>query len=213
MLAGLLLATPGFEHHRQLPQPVQFIAERKVGQAGFEGTFIEQRFDVVVAQVRHHRNALDAALAATDDQIRRHIEVEGNGRHTAARSERAALDYGVRQHGDLAPRHVNGGQSLAGDGAEFRVGNDTKAWGGDMDADAHRTVGIDRDGKGVVDFGGLGVVDGKRGHVGQRQLADFGRRRTGGEVRAARKVFEEETAEVILVAVGNGTAGAQQFDG
>ena len=82
-----------------------------------------------------------------------------------------------------------------------------------MDADAHRTGGIDRDGKGVVDFGGLGVVDGKRGHVGQRQLADFGRRRTGGEVRAARKVFEEETAEVILVAVSDGAAGTQQFDG
>jgi hypothetical protein len=59
LLAGGRLAAPGFEYRRQLPQFFQFVAVGEIGKAGGQRLLVEQRLDVVVAQVGDHRHAFD----------------------------------------------------------------------------------------------------------------------------------------------------------
>ena len=69
--------------------------------------------------------------------------------------------------------------------------------------------GCDREG--VVDLGGVGVVDREGAHVGDAAGRGGDRRCCeGGKVRALREILEQEAAEVVIVRVRHGAAMLQQ---
>jgi hypothetical protein len=95
--------------------------------------------------------------------------VQRQRRAGLALGQREGVDDGVRQHGDLIARHVDGGHAAARQLVDRVVRLDAQARRGDVDADLDVAVGQMGDREGVVDFGGGDVVDGERFDVGQRQ--------------------------------------------
>jgi hypothetical protein len=108
-------------------------------------------------------------------EVRIDIEIERQRGHDMPGGEREMLDHGLRQHGDLAARHVDRGQARTGDLPECRIGCDAEARCGDVDTDAQAAVRADLDGEGIIDFGGMRVVDGEGTHLGDRQAGGFDR--------------------------------------
>ncbi len=167
----------------------------------------------MVAQIGHYRHALDARLVAAHAQVGGNVEIERQRRHVVASIERVALDDVRGQHGDLAAGHVHRRQPAAGDAAEVRIRPEAEARRGDVDADAQAAVRCHGQREGIVDFRGVGIVDGKSLHRRQRQVGRIDCRRASGETRAApavRKMLEEKASEVQLMAVGQGAAALQQ---
>jgi hypothetical protein len=64
------LAAPAFAGIGQLPEGHQLVAKGEVGEAAGDRLLVEQRFDVVVAQVGDDRNDLDARLMGNDLELR-----------------------------------------------------------------------------------------------------------------------------------------------
>ena len=80
------------------------------------------------------------------------------------------------------------------------------------DVDAHGDLGAAQalHRQGVVDFGGLRVVDGVGLHVGQRQIVRGAGRLQGWKLGALGKVFKQKPLPMEFVGRGDGTRALQQ---
>jgi hypothetical protein len=63
------LAAPAFAGIGQLPEGQQLVAKGELGQTIGDRLLVEQRLDVVMAQVGDHRNDLDARLVGSDLEL------------------------------------------------------------------------------------------------------------------------------------------------
>ena len=190
--------------------PRRLVAEGEVGETFDDGLRIEQRFDVVMAQVGDDGNDLYARLVGGDLEFGRHREVQGYGRTVAPRGEGKALDRRVGQHGDLVARHIDRRQPVARDRVERRAGNDAEAGRCNMYTDAPANARQRLQREGVVDLGRRRVVDRKGGDIGARQAlgqcGKFDFRETG----AGREILVEETLEVVVVCRADRAAAVEQ---
>ena len=108
-------------------------------------------------------------------------------------------------------RHVDGGQALAAELVERAAGLDGQARRRDVDAQRDRACPEPGDREGVVDFGGLRVVDGKRLYLGQRQVGRGLRGVQRRKARALGEVVQQKALPVELVARINGARLLQQI--
>jgi hypothetical protein len=175
-------AAPGFEHLGEFPEQLQLVAVGKLRKAGGQGIGVEQRLDVVVAQVGDDGHALHARFVAEQAVVGSDVEVERDCGDGMPGGQREMLDDVLRQHGDLAPRHIHGGQPFAGDAAEVGVRTEAEARCGDVDADLPAAVGFGRDRKRIVDLGRVRIVDTEGGDSGERQIGGFAGRRRNREI-------------------------------
>jgi hypothetical protein len=123
------------------------------------------------------------------------------------------LDHVLRQHGDLASRHIDRGQSFAGDATEIRVGAEAEARRGDVDADLPAALRLWRYRKGIIDFGRMCVIHAECGDFSQRQVSRFCwfcKLREAGAALALGEELEQETAQVVVVCRGQRAAVEQQ---
>ena len=169
--------------------------------------------ELVVAQVGGDGHLFQLGFGAADLQrgfVQRHIQ-----RHRGAGAplgQGVGLHHVVGQHGDLVARHVHGGQAVARHVVHRAAGLQRQAGCGDVDAQHHGAAAQALQRQGVVDFRGLGVVDGVRLHVGQRQLVLDGWGLQRRETSAFGEILEQEALPVELVGRVDGTRTLQQVE-
>ena len=213
----------GLEHLGQLVQKGELSAQVLQGLGGVFGlkggvgqpVFGNDVVELVVAQVDADRHALEPRFGAGDGQrglVDGHVQ--RHGRVGAARVQRVDLHHFGRQHGDLVARHVHRGQALAAELVERVARRNRQARRGNVDAQQHGAAAQAAHRQRVVDFGGVRVVDGKRLHLGQRQVARRLRRgQRRRKSRALGKVVEQKALPVELVAGTDGAGLLQQCQG
>ena len=167
--------------------------------------------ELVVAQVGGNRHLFQTGVAARDGQgvgIELHIQRQGGT--GAPFLQGVVLHHGIGQHGDFVARHVNGGQALPADLIDGVTRLQRQARRGDVDA--HRDVGAAQalHRQGVVDLGGLRVVDGIGLHVGQWQIVRGAGRLQRWKLGALGKVVKQKPLPVKLVGRGDGPSALQQ---
>ena len=199
-LRGGRLAAPRFAGVGEMPEGEEFVAERVVRQSAVHARLVEPGFDFVMAQVGDDGRQFGAGFAACDVEFAVHRQIERKAGAIAPAFQRIGAHHGFGQHGDFRARHINGGQTGAGDGVERAAVGNRQAGGGDVNADAPAAVSAWRDRQRIVDFRGVGVVDGKGAHaVGARQfVGDWGRSEVG-KVRALRELLGEKAAQMHFV--------------
>jgi hypothetical protein len=79
-----------------------------------------------------------------------------------------------------------------------------------VDTDAQAAVRADLDGEGIIDFGGMRVVDGEGLDCRKRQITKLYRCFMCGEVGAVREVLEQEAAKLVVVGTADRAALLQQ---
>jgi hypothetical protein len=90
--------------------------------------------------------------------------------------QREMLDHVLRQHGDLASRHIHRGQPFAGDAAEVGIGPKPRPGAAMWMPMLPAALGLWRDREGIVDFGRMRIVDTEGLNCRQRQVGRFHRR-------------------------------------
>jgi hypothetical protein len=159
------------------------------------------------------RHVLQPGLAGLHFQ-RRLVERDVQAQRGAipALGQRVLLDDAVRQHRDLAARHVDRGQAIARDLVDRAVGQDREARRGDVHAEDHGAGAQAPDRQRVVDFRGLRIVDRERGDRGGGQFLLDRRGLERREAGAARELLEQEAAPVELVRAGDCAGGLEQVE-
>ena len=162
-----------------------------------------------MAQVGDHRHTLDPGLVAAQREIRSQVEIERQGRAVATCGQREAFDHVVGQHGDLSARHINRRQPAPCNCRQGVSGADRQPGCGNVDADAP-APGTFRHREGIVDLGGMGVVDAEGGDLRQRQSGRLGGRKVSGETGTGREVLEQKAAQLVIMAIGECAALGHQ---
>jgi len=150
-----------------------------------------------VAQVDHDGYALKPGLGFLDLEIgfaEGHVQRHRRTRLTFAQG--VVLHHGIGQHGDLVARHVDGGQASAADLVDGTARLHGQTGRGDVDAHGDGATAQALQREGIVDFGGVRVVNGERLHIGQRQFVGDGRGLQLREARAFGKPLEQESLPV-----------------
>src|SRR6185369_6038442 len=136
------------------------------------------------------------------------IHVQRQRRTRRARRERIRRDGGRWQHGDLVAGEVHRGQPRARRVVQRRARPKAQPRRGDVDAQAPYfssfVLALLAQRKGVVDFGGGGVIQAEGPHLGQRQVVGHGQRLAQGlgKARALGKMLEQEAPKVVVARGG-----------
>jgi len=168
--------------------------------------------DLVVAQVVRNRHLLDARLETL--QLERggiEAQIQRQRRARAPGIQRVGLHHGIGQHGDFVPRHIDRGQALARHLVERAAGLDRQPRCRDVDAQRDLGAAQALQAQGVVDLGGVRVVDRKRLHRRQRQA--LGQRRQGRQrpkTHALGELVEQKALPMKFVGVADGAGALQQ---
>ena len=186
--------------------------EGRVGQPGLGDGVVQ----AVVAQVGDDGHPLEPGLAGFQFEcgfVQRHVE-----RHRGAGQagpEGVGLHHRVGQHGDLVAGHVDGRQAVAGHQVERAAGLEGEAGRGDVHTHDDGAAAQTLHRQGIVDFGGLRIVDREgRNPFCQGQFVWHRRRfEVARKPDALGEVVEQEPFPVELVGRGDGAGPAQQVEG
>jgi hypothetical protein len=210
---GLLLAraAQGLQRPREAPERVEIVAVRPVDASRCDRLLAHAGVQVGEAQVVGDRQPLEARFGRPHrEAVGLEREVERCGRHAASRGERRALHRRPGKHRDLAAGEVHRGQALARDRLEGVGAAEEQCRGRDVHADDQPPSGLAAHGEGVVDLGGLLVVDGERGDAGLREARGLLEGTEGFEAEPAREMLEGEAPQEI---VPRGRPGRQRRRG
>ncbi len=193
---------------RQFPQHAQFRGPGRIVRRGQRAG--KRVADAGEMQVGGHRHALDARFLAHGHAVVRDIHVQRQRRAVGTGQQRECADHLLGQHRDLAPRHVDGGQAVAGDRVQRVARHDAQRGRRDVDADARMSVRQLGDRKCVIDLRGRRVVDRKGADRGHRQVGQRRQFAPGGIGQPLGERAHEKLVEMVIVRRGNRPAGREQ---
>ena len=215
------LATGLLQRSGQLPQHAQLVTKGKISAIPVchiisQTVFIEQRLQLVESQIGHHINFFDAGFTLANLIIRRHVEIHRKCSRAAPGPQGVALNHVIGQHGDLAARHIHCGQPIARQLPERIIRTNHQRRRSNVNTDAPAaTLALAfcrrrqrRDGKGIVDFRGLRIINAEGTHAGHLKRIQRQRRIRTARLRglgiftkacALRKILEQKTIQMIVM--------------
>ena len=164
-----------------------------------------------MAQVDQNRHALqtgDSALHLQRVFAKAHIQ--GHRRAVTPFDQGVGLHHAVGQHGDFVAGHVNGGQACAAKQVHRTARAQRQSGRSNVDAHGDRARSQSLKRQGVVDFGGVRIVNRKRLHRGQRQVLCDGRRLQGGKARALGEQVKQKPLPMKIPGRSDGPSVLQQ---
>ena len=167
--------------------------------------FGDDGIELVMTQVGRDGHALDAGFGVLQRErgfVKRGVERHGGA--VTAFLQGVALHHLVGQHGDFVARHVDGGQALATQLINRVARLQGQRRCSDVDAQRDGAAAQTLHRQGVVNLGGLRVVDRVGLHMRQWQRVCNRRRLQARKARALREVIKQKALPMKLICRSDG---------